>query len=481
MSRPNILFLMPDQLRHDFLSCYGADFISTPHIDRLAAAGMRYRRAYSTSPVCVTARHNILTGLNSIRAGVLSNGQFIRPDYAACGINTWPEILGAAGYRTAAIGKMHFYPWDAMMGYDERIICEDKRWLRIEDDYAHFLAARGLRKLHGNEHEGYQENRGAIVHQHPFDCSWDHFVGSAATRFIRDYDSDQPFAAMVGFPGPHCPYDPSPEYAERFDPQDMPAAIPEVEGEHPQMRQANINGNKMPWNGIDYSEFTEAHKLKIRAHYAGLVAQIDDLVGDILQALQDKGLMDNTIILFSSDHGDYLGDHNLIGKGSFFEASTHVPLIACVPGLEGGRTSDDLVALADVTPTMMQLAGCPLPEYVDFQPLPGLEMTEPPARDYLFGMMGGGWMAFDGQWKLCKYSSGEHMLFDLENDPQEVHNRIRDDSQRHHYQRLDAALTNEIMRSVTLAHQDQLVYSKDLSNDQAFGQPGWQRPYPYSL
>jgi len=158
-----------------------------------------------------------------------------------------------------------------------------------------------------------------------------------------------------------------------------------------------------------------------------------------------------------------------------------VPLIACVPGLEGGRTSDDLVALADVTPTMMQLAGCPLPEYVDFQPLPGLEMTEPPARDYLFGMMGGGWMAFDGQWKLCKYSSGEHMLFDLENDPQEVHNRIRDDSQRHHYQRLDAALTNEIMRSVTLAHQDQLVYSKDLSNDQAFGQPGWQRPYPYSL
>ncbi len=478
MSRPNILFLMPDQLRHNFLSCYGADFISTPHIDRLAREGTLYRRAYSTSPVCVTARHNILTGLNSIRAGVLGNGQFIRPDYAACGIRTWPEVLGEAGYHTAAIGKMHFYPWDASMGYDERIICEDKRWLVIQDDYAQFLAARGLRKLHGNEHEGYQENRGAIVHQHPFDCSWDYFVGSEAARFIRNYDNDQPFAAMVGFPGPHCPYDPSPEYADRFDPADMPAAIPEVEGDHPHMRQANINTNKLPWNGVDYSEFTEAHKLKIRAHYASLVAQIDDLIGDILQALDDRGLLDNTVILFSSDHGDYLGDHNLIGKGHFFEASTHVPLIARVPGQQGGRTCDDLVALADVTPTMMQLTDCAVPEYVDFQPLPGLGLQEQPRRDYLFGMMGNGWMAFDGQWKLCKYTSGEHMLFDLGNDPQEVQNRIRDASQRDHCQRLDAALTDEIMRSIVSSRQDQVVYFEDLSNDKAFGQSGWQRPYP---
>ena len=91
MSKPNILFLMPDQLRHDFLSCYGATFIDTPNIDRLAREGTLYRNAYSTSPVCVTARHNLLTGLNSIRAGVLNNGQFIRPDYEACGIGTWPH------------------------------------------------------------------------------------------------------------------------------------------------------------------------------------------------------------------------------------------------------------------------------------------------------------------------------------------------------------------------------------------------------
>ena len=479
MSRPNILFLMPDQLRHNFLSCYGADFISTPHIDRLAREGTLYRRAYSTSPVCVTARHNILTGLNSIRAGVLGNGQFIRPDYAACGIRTWPEVLGEAGYHTAAIGKMHFYPWDASMGYDERIICEDKRWLVIQDDYAQFLAARGLRKLHGNEHEGYYENKGAIVHQHPFDSSWDYFVGDAAAHFIRKHDQDKPFAAMVGFPGPHCPYDPSPEYADRFDPAAMPAAIPEVEGEHPQIRRENINGNKRPWNGVDHSDFTGAHKAKIRAHYCGLIAQIDHLVGEILQALEDTGQLDNTVIFFASDHGDYLGDHNLIGKGHFFEASCHVPLIARVPGQPGGRERDELVALADINPSMIQTAGCAVPDYCDFQPLPGIGLAESAPREYLYGMMAGGWMAFDGRHKLCKYASGEHMLFDLEKDPTEIDNRISDDCENR--ERLDAALTREIMRSVLAARHDQLVYSTDLSGDRDFGQPGWQRTYPQPL
>ena len=204
---------------------------------------------------------------------------------------------------------MHFYPWDAMMGYDERIICEDKRWLHIQDDYADFLAERGLRKMHGNEHQGYFENRGAFVHQHPFDASWDYFVGDAAARFIRNYDRRQPFAAMVGFPGPHCPYDPSPEYAERFDPAAMPPAIPEVAGEHPQMRQENINGNKLPWNGVDYTEFDETHKRRIRTHYAALVKQIDDEVGAILQALRSTGRWEETVVIFCSDHGDHLGDH----------------------------------------------------------------------------------------------------------------------------------------------------------------------------
>ena len=111
-SHPNIVFLFPDQLRPDFLSCYGAEFIKTPNIDALAKEGVRYERAYSGSPVCVPARTALLTGMNAIRNGVTDNLHRIRSDYAEAGIKTWPQILSDAGYYTTGIGKMHFYPWD---------------------------------------------------------------------------------------------------------------------------------------------------------------------------------------------------------------------------------------------------------------------------------------------------------------------------------------------------------------------------------
>ena len=114
-------------------------------------------------------RSSLLTGLNSIRTGVLSNGEYLRPDFEACGIVTWPAMLREMGYHTCSIGKMHFYPWEASMGFDDRIICEDKRWLLVEDDYQKYLNKKGLRKLGGSEHIGYQENRGAGVHQHCYD------------------------------------------------------------------------------------------------------------------------------------------------------------------------------------------------------------------------------------------------------------------------------------------------------------------------
>ena len=111
--RPNLLFIMPDQLRHDFLSCYGAgDFIQTPHIDRIANEGVRFDCAYSQHPLCVPARVSLLTGMNAIATGVGGNGNYLRPDYADCGIRTWAQMLAEGGYYTSAIGKMHSYPWD---------------------------------------------------------------------------------------------------------------------------------------------------------------------------------------------------------------------------------------------------------------------------------------------------------------------------------------------------------------------------------
>ena len=225
--RPNIVFLFPDQLRPDFLSCYGADFIDTPNIDWIAENGIRYERAYSASPVCVPARTALLTGMNAIRNGVTDNLHAVRADYNDVGMRTWPQLLADSGYYTAAVGKMHFYPWDARHGFQYRVICEDKRWLHVRDDYYHYLKERGYRKLHGNEHEGYFENKGAILHKLPWEHSWDRFVGKEARRFIENYGGEGPFAMMVGFPGPHCPYDPAHDFPERFNPEDMPDSIPE--------------------------------------------------------------------------------------------------------------------------------------------------------------------------------------------------------------------------------------------------------------
>ncbi|NQU97539.1 MAG: sulfatase-like hydrolase/transferase, partial [Chloroflexi bacterium] len=477
--RPNIVFLFPDQLRRDFLRCYGAEFIQTPHMDSIAEEGVRYDRCYSASPVCVPARISLLTGLNALKNGVTDNSPSLRLDYREAGIQIWPEMLAERGYYTAAVGKMHFYPWDARFGFQYRVIAEDKRWLEIRDDYYHFLKERGLRKLHGEEHEGYHENKGAIVSRIPWEASWDHFVGMEACRFIRNYGTEGPFALMVGFPGPHCPYDPTPEFLKEFDPADMPSPIPEVPGDAPGMRAKTVEGNKGPWNGVDYTDFPLEAKMKIRAHYAALVKQIDYEVGQILDALREQGLLDNTVVIFASDHGDYLGDHNLIGKNSFYESATRVPLLIMPPGLDAPAVEGGLVELTDVTSTMLHFAGYDTPAYMDSRPLPGLGIGEGQARERIFGMLSDGWMAFDGRWKLAKYASGEVHLFDLEDDPHEQRNLAADPRHSETLQKLDAEMTAEIMESVLFAMRDRLPAPVGLSADRAFAMEGWTRPFPH--
>jgi len=479
-NRPNLLFLMPDQLRPDFLSCYGADFIETPHIDSLAERGIRFEKAYSTHPICVPARASLLTGINAIRTGVTDNGQWLRPDLAECGIHTWPELLNRQGYYTAAIGKMHFYPWDIVHGFGYRVACEDKRWIRVRDDYQEFLHSRGLRKLHGNEHPDYHQGKGATVSPLPWDASWDHFVGSEAVRFIDEYAAEGPFAAMVGFPGPHCPYDPTPEYLEKIDPAQMPAPIPAT-NTPAGMIEGNVQGNLGEWNGVDYTEFNDEHKRRIRAHYAALVKQIDDEIGDILAALERTGQLENTIIIFASDHGDYLGDHGMIGKSSFYEASTHVPMILAGPGISGPAVSQEIVALLDVTASLLHAGGAALPDYLDSRPLPGLGAERTP-HETLFGATSSGWMLYDGRWKLCKYATGDILFFDLESDPTEEHNLAGDPAHLERYLAMDAALAQELMCSITAANSDRRVYTgNSMWNDDDFGKRGWQRRYPQPI
>ena len=475
--RPNLLFILADQLRADFLGCYGARFVSTPNIDGLAASGIRYTRACSEHPLCVPARTSLLTGMHATKTGVLDNGLFIRGDYRACGFETWPELLADSGYYSAAIGKMHFYPWDASLGFQRRVIAEDKRWIHIRDDYYHYLHGRGLRKYHGNEHDGYFEHKGAIINRLPWEHQIDRFVGLEARRFLRDYGRDGPFAAMVGFPGPHCPYDPDPEFLRGLDPAAMPEPVPDP-GDAEGIRASAVAGNLLPWNGVDYSTFTREQKLRVRAHYAALVRQIDDEVGQILTTLDALGLLRNTVIIFGSDHGDYLGDRNLIGKGHFFESSFHVPLIVTPPASEGGRVCDDLVTLTDVTATMLRLAGCEVPAHMDSRPLPGLDATGTRGRDHVFGALSNGWLWYEGDWRYSKYATGEAFLYNVAEDPLEQVNRLDDPGCRALARQFDARLTTAVMENMTESMHAERVYVSDLSQRPDFGREGWRRPYP---
>jgi arylsulfatase A-like enzyme len=478
MPQPNLIFLMPDQLRADYLSCYGAPFIHTPNIDRLAQDGVIFQNAYSPSPICVPARASLIMGMDALRTGVLDNGQFVRPDYAQMGLNTWPELLGQNGYRTAAIGKMHFYPWEIHMGFDDRVIAEDKVWILIEDDYQRFLKQHGYAKTMHIDRADYHEHHQAIIHSIPWEYSVDHFVGQETCRYIREYDDARPFAMMVGFPGPHFPYDPNEKFAREFDPAAMPDSIPEVPEDTLLIRGDSKRPRRRLWCDVYNPVFTEAHKKRIRAYYCALIKQIDYEVGCILKTLEERNLLENTVIILSSDHGDYLGDHGLMGKSIFFDQAARVPMIVRQPGAEVRGVSDELVALTDVTATLLNLGGCPIPTYMDARPMPGLGLPEAPPREEIICMLSIGTAIVTDHWKLCKYAFGGTLLFDRQTDPQEQHNLARDPQYLPVLLELEARLNRAVMRSVNLAHGDKRVYTTSLSSDVSFGQEGWQRTYP---
>ncbi len=483
--QPNILFLFADQLRWDFLGSYGADFLKTPNIDRLAEMGTLYTKAYSAHPLCVPARAALITGTHALKSGILSNGQWVRPDYPALGIKTWPERMNHAGYETAAVGKMHFYPWMERMGFAYKCVTEDKRWPHIRDNYSHFLHRNGSRKYVGLEHENYQENKGAVFSINPWELSWDHFVGKEAVSYLEHYRDNKPFAMMVGFTGPHCPYDPNPEFIQNVDIDQIPAAIEGVAGDCAKVKALNVEGNRRKWNGVDLMEWSPEQKKKVRQHYAGLVQQIDLEVGCILDALEKKGMLDDTVIIFTSDHGDYLGDHGMAGKGTFYEGSCHIPMIVSEPGNREAKVCDQPVELTDVTATMLTFSDCEIPDYMDSQPLPGLTYcghNKPDTidRDAILGTVSDGCMLLKDDWKYAKYATGEITLFNLKEDPNEVNNLINDPTFHDICIRYESELTSRMMKLTFAGHRDKDVdRTHELWSSREFGSESYRRSYPH--
>lgn len=471
---PNILFLLPDQLRPDFLGCYGADFLRTPAIDSLAAHGRRFDAAISPSPICVPARASMLTGQHAHSTGIMHNMGWLRPDRRAMGIQTWPEILSAAGYYTAAIGKMHFYPWDLAEGFQHRIIGEDKRHIHVRDDYHHALVSEGKAKLHGKDMPGYYETKGAGTNPLPDHLQPDRWVAHRAADHLRTLKGDQPFAMMVGFPGPHCPYDPPAEELSRVDPAAMPQALPRTD-ESEKHLPGLVAGYKRDWADLDYSTLTDDQIRAIRHHYAVSVERLDEDVAMLIDTLRETGKLDNTIIVFASDHGDYLGDFGLMGKGFFHEASIRVPMIVAdfrAPAPEHGAGVEPApVSLLDIFSSFIDWAGLdPAPQ------AQGRPLDDPDANRTIAGATSNGFMLRDARWKLVRYANGVQALFDLETDPGEQVNVM--EAHPDITARLDLALTQSLLDGFAAGHADKMVPDAKSPPEGAFHDRYWQRPYP---
>lgn len=435
--RPNIIFIITDQQRFDTIAELGFPYMETPNLDRLVREGTTLTNCHVTAASCAPSRASLFTGYYPHTTGVLKNADLWQ--------RSWVELLNESGYRCVNIGKMHTYPYHTPLGFHERYVVENKdRYLEERyyfDEWDKALRARGLVKQQREQYRqraDYREALGAFDWELPEDLHSDMFVGEMAKWWINTYPVTQPLFLEIGFPGPHPPYDPTPEYAEKYMDKELP--LLEVTQEELDAQPAALKELRQHNNDIDHDSVvldldpTEEQRHRQRAYYLANVTMIDQKVGEILQALDDRGYLENSVVIFTSDHGDCLTDHGHSQKWTMYDIITRMPTIVWSPGrFEGGRKIDGLCSQFDLGPAILELAGIEPPANMEAQSLlPALEGKDWQEREYVFaeqvkdGILTGTdfmTMVRSRDWKLVHFlEQPDGQLFDLVNDPNEVNN-----------------------------------------------------------
>jgi choline-sulfatase len=425
MSNRNVLFIMVDQQRRDFLGYAGASFVDTPNIDRLAARGRVFNRCYTTSPVCAPARISLATGLLPTRVGSVNNNSFLPR-----GSTTYYERLRDYGWYTGLVGKVDLAKPDPYNGRDgdrpvmysygftHPVEAEGKMHAgRCADGpigpYTRFLDELGLREAFAADYDKRRSqgwSAAAWDSVLPADAFEDTWIGQRACQWLRDIPKDFPFHLLVSFVGPHDPFDPPKEFADRYRDVEMPPAIesdPESRARWVQSRQHPHLHDRIP---------------EFRRQYCAAIIAIDVQVGQLLDTLDDLGLSDDTLIVFTSDHGEQVGDHDLYTKHTHYESSWGVPLILAGPDIEAG-SSEELVQLYDCNPTVCDWCGLPPQEGIDARSiLPHLKDPTEPIRDHVVMAESHVRAISNRRWKLATAMGDRSELYDLEADPEETVN-----------------------------------------------------------
>ncbi len=437
---PNVLLIMSDQHTRKALGAGGNSQARTPNLDALARSGVRFDNAYCTYPVCVPSRASLLSGLYPHHHQAIDNS------YAwPFGVKTLAHYLGSAGYITGLIGKMHFV--DAQThGFDYKLDFND--WHQYLGPKSKFVAEEiidpnsgsGLPQIvdlwresgdpwtgaiERDNREGYTSvgRISALAEEDHFES----FVARESTRFLRDHGKQQPFFLVSSFLKPHDPFMPAERFAKMFRAGDM--KLPETWGKvdpatTPKWVQERIHYD----GGCPELRFPEAAKLHTALYYAGL-AQTDDCIGKILHTLQELGLEENTIVLYTSDHGEMLGEKSLWQKMTFYEPAAGVPLLFRAPGITPpGAHCPAPVSLVQLASTILELCGAPAPTALDGSSIarllrePGAETEGTVFAEMRLKSKSPGAMVRHGHYKYCYYVGDLDELFDLETDPAEMKN-----------------------------------------------------------
>ncbi len=414
----NVMMICTDHWSAPLMGCEGHPVIQTPTLDELARNGVRFSNAYSECPVCIPARRTIMTGTTPKTHGDRIFQQKLEmPD-----IPTLAQTFRSSGYQAYAVGKLHVYPQRNRIGFDDVILCEEGRTqYGVVDDYEQFLSDQGhTGKLfdHGMSNNQYVSRPWHL----PEETHGTNWTTSEMERVIKRRDPTRPAFWYVSYAHPHPPLAPLRDYLDLYRNLEMDEP---VVGEWAR-DIGNIPYKLKQDKGVEPMLYLneEIRKEARRAFYA-LCTHIDHQIRRLIGTLREEGLLEDTYILFTSDHGDMLGMHNLWAKRSFYEQSARVPLILSAPRSDSrivpNTVDARLAGLQDIMPTLLEVCGIEVPGTVE-----GLSLIGPKQREYLYGEEGEGEkstrMVRSGRYKLIYYAVGNRFqLFDMEIDRKELH------------------------------------------------------------
>ncbi|TDE08629.1 sulfatase-like hydrolase/transferase [Jiangella asiatica] len=428
---PNIVVVLSDEHTPAATGCYGHPTVRTPNIDRLAAVGTLYESAYCASPMCVPSRLSLLSGRYVHDIGAWDNG--VLPDPS---VRSWGDHLRAAGYESVLAGRTHFNGADRLWGFDRR----------LSDDLEHWVdhSGRPPRRVPEWQRRTNSHVAETGVGEHP-NTRHDETVTDLVVDYLTSRAQDggeRPFLLYVGYMQPHFPLVAAPEFAAWYDPSTV--VLPPTRGAAPEDQHPVIAQLRRSFRNDE--PLTDEQQRVATARYWALVSQLDHHVGRILDVIDESPLRDNTVIVYTSDHGEMLGHHGVWQKQCFYEPAVTVPLLVRTPAQARGAAAPARVAgdvsQVDLLPTLRGLAGLPADASLPGRDLLGATVEPRPviSEYHAQGMLDAGFMLKRGRYKYCAYVGHPPQLFDVVADPEERQDLAGDAAHAQVLAELDAQL-----------------------------------------